>query len=796
MSRLPQPVRQAAPFQELTQALFSGLGTAQAVLGADAADDQREIQQTVDEQNLERAQHSVAMSDQRVALMQQRITNEELKIRYAEAVELERGGLAKIMSQGTPDERSVWLNKYPFISKENKRATLRQHGTTLAILDRDDARAAITEYWSRPDAVAGGLTVEMLMEQALEKRGDLPPESRLSYQATFIGSAEALIEGATIRNATKRQANAETDGTRDILVAIEQWAAGHMPWMKDDDTAGTGSVEGSFGTLAGLQPGREMSANEKAVLIEDRFLELHPTFAGDFKAMRDRYDELPDWVKKARPNMLGRIEALADKWTKQNRNAANAKLISLADKYKVESTLESQNKLRNMIAHLSTDDRNDRFLMETLGSMQRTLDNRLDQFDQYRDIGITEGAIQDSKDFYGAFHTTYDGQRVALSMWEVGQKAGINTVLNQISGADWSSVAEMVLRAETREDARDIAQVFANPSAREGIAVMNEVIKENVTTNADVGDGKTLKAGWDQLKAVKRKARIAFGRFIGSPLAQGEPKVNAEKVWEGVLQTFNSAHEDVRGYPVSGAQLGVDWENRRTVFETGLQNLDTTGRLNGGITNVHGAFSHGSRTYVPSISLDGNPVAFLMWDPNSANASGQVVTPTTEPDLFHAAKRRFGMEFTDRERMAYGEDIHHDDMPSRYIRDADDLMFPGDPGHGYWPSLQRRFNQFYTQFTGEPVPELDPTLQPQPPEPTEEPGAAGQQDQYDEWLSDHNRYQTMLGVYLENRGWARQTRASRPSVAPTPPVATPAQAPPQPPQRPVVNLPASALGGL
>lgn len=797
MTQLPTPVVQQ-DFGQLTQALFSGLATAGAVIDSAAAGDAREAQQTQAEFQLDQARSSAVLSQERVALMQQRIDNEELQLKYENAVELERLGLAKLLAEGEPEERTAFLQKYRHLDPENRRWVLAQHGRSLSEIDRKTAQAEILQYFAQPDADPAGITAEGLMVTRLNARLDLPPEARLAYQANFIRPMASMIERQVVSAADTRQAATERDGKRDMAMGVEQWITGTLDWEDDGDVQ-TESIE-EFRDAWEKTTSAKISDNEFYRLVGQVFVNTVPSFGNDFKAIRERLDALPPEVLKANPRIKVAIDGMEKAFVQREQNKADSELLRASGDYSTNASITNLYRMEDVLDGLDARQRNNSQLMGTLNSRHEAIKVKIRDDKRMADAGVSQEAIDGARDMARNFGDRFQGKRSVEHVYEIARKMGRNEAINLTSGEKFSVVAEGIAHSQSIQDAREWAEVFSSADARRALPEIQATLSEKFEGKGKIG--ATEQTGWlwtdpdgrrgsfGQFSQAKRNVMLSVARDVASGLVEAggidkmtKAAIKAEKAAitarTGSLDNVAIETRFFGKYITTEADPpfnGPVWQ--------GLFALQSVAQIKGGKRNLYGTFEHNELTYVPALAVEG-PVAFLEFNPNTG--AHRVIAPDTtgalpvkrfDPDTgeelptdatqFQALKHRFESEFPDTDRLALGEHVWHQGLPTKHIQDADDILFPGAPEQGYWAATQRSFNLQYIEDHG-PIPDFNPLTHPQPPPEEDEeqlPSAFGAmrdvvQQEYNKWLVESNRYNFALSRHLARLGWSTSLRAPK-----------------------------------
>ena len=748
MTQLPTVVVQPPEeFGKITNSLFRGIS---GILASAQQDVQREGAVT-------QAQHDIALAQQRtleieakVDVMRQRLANKDMEIKYRETIELERMGLIKLLADSTPEQATAILRKYRFASKENQSKVMAQHGRTLSGIDIRDAHQTIIEFFSRGDADPKQITAEGLMDAALEKRGGLPPEAKLAYQANFIGQVRSMIIGQITASANNRQAAAVKAAVRDRAGALEEYLLDAGTW---DAAVEMDKTLQGFDNLPRAE--RDFSN-----AVGQAFVDVLSQFEGRYDELQALWEGLPDDIRKFLPefrdNVGGIIRQAQAASIRRRDNAEAAQLTTDLRHLDQERTLGASFTARFLLQNA-----NPRVASrEGIRSQVRLIEAHVKDDRMLLEAGVTEESVKGARNLQKNFRAVYNAVESVPTLREIASKLGRNEALNRVAGTDWAFVAEAIVWADDDAHAMRIAKMFDNVNIRRQIGTWSKAASVIVTEAMDQGDlgagidlpgipDPDLKGNYTSFLKLKRDIVLGAAEERSDPNAEGRSLEDMiEAVHEAEVNKIFRSHSSINRLAIPSKLTGIapgGTVDDNHPFMDMLGALKATSDLRGGtdpallqmFTHVDGF------TYVPAVGSD-NGGAFGKWDPEKKER-GREVWAADNPLLFAALLHQLQQEYPDALRMENSDFAWNRSMPSRYIGTVDDKLFPGAQARGYWHGhLKPIFNRLYIQETGQHPPDFDHP-------PSEDPDA--QEMDHAVFAEGSRVYNLMLGRWLPRLGY-------------------------------------------
>lgn len=773
MTSLPTPVVQTE-FSDLTRALFSGLNATGAIISAGAADVARDQARTTGEQRIAQAQQSAILADERVANMQQRLVNEELRVKYEQAVELERLGLIKLIADATPEEATQFLAKYRFIDPRNRSRIAAQHGRTIATLEIEDAQKTILEYFSRENVDPQGLTAEGLMATALIKHEGLLPEAKLAFQNTFLGQAQNMILGQVITGANKRQAAGVRRGVIDRAQTARMFFLDSAEWDEVLDLNHT------------LQhvDGEPRADSDFPLAIRQAIIDVLPNYEGRYDQLLEKFDGLPEEIRKQLPTIGGKSGVIMQAKRHQAQIAANkerSRGITRLRQLKGDTSPGVSDQAELLVDQMSPELQAD----PTIQSLLRQIADNSKDMNRMRDeFNMTAEEIAGVGDLFKNFHTQYNGTESVMTLRGIARQMGKSEAMNRIAGARNEYVGQLIVWADTDQEAERIAELFKDNFTRARVPAWVEATNEKLNAGVEAGDvaegvninqagrfglDPELKSSQAVFRRLQRQMVLDMAEEFADPGREARPQEDSlDDAHKAAIINFANTHTSINGIAadamllgVTGGGFGLSEDDPDHILFSALNLLDTRSSLNGGSGHaLLQMFRHvDGFTYIPAVNREGAG-AFLKWNPNN-HSQYSVITESGDKALFDNLNQQLRQEYPDAKRIANSDLAWHSGMKSKYISDNDAIMFPGSESRGYWKGgLQPLFNVWYTQQTGRPLPDFA-----NPPPLEDLPGDTFAVAQHEE---DVRVFKLLLGTYLVAHGYRSTLRDLLKQVKETP----------------------------
>jgi len=763
MTQLPTPVV-VEPMSGLSQLVLTAFGSAQAVqqmLGAREAraDQEAELLNRVEVGNMQQrmAEQAAALTQARIDTMKQRIGNEELATQYEETAELERLGLLKVISEADPEAATAFLNRYKFISPQNRNTVLEHHGRTIATLKMKGALAKIEEYVNAHGDTKG-LNAWGLMDEALASGQPLPEVARISFMRQFLSQADALIMSRTISVANETQARGERNALEAEQDDSIKFLQNRLPW-EDLLATHTGRMRLMSGQSAEVDP------TLLAESLEQGFFKLADNPA-NVPVLRARWDQLSDDYKARMPL----VPQVLDASEQRGQKAAVSGAVEQIRRRVAQAAEEPAAllKLQAIADHLPGDlppEVRAATLADIDHEMAMARDKDHVQARLYN-LGMDEATITAAGRIRQDFGEVYQAGQSLPALRKIA-RFDEPLAMSMISGTKNEPIGRAMIRARTDQEALDVAEVFDNVVVRDQVPFLiaqRPLLQQAGRAKVGGRPSPEMMVRWGDRYLIESARRL--GDQEQTPIApmgaanEGADKASSQVKQEYVIFKKTSVRADLLniGSVAEGddsvpsrSQAGRDaYDTLIDSFEDYQSWVGNRG-LQRGQPMLLRAFDRGGKTYIPAVGAGGDIVSFMEWDPREHRA--RTIDQQNHGELLGPLRAAVTTQPNPLELIPHGDLQYFSGLPSRWVTEVDDSLFPDEPRLGYLSSLKDVFDPLYAQ-SRQFLPDFRPASRP-----TDDADAAAAWDAMKaDYEAQFNLFAQQLGFYGIDRPKTQERR--------------------------------------